>query len=201
MNDIEKFEILIAELEAKRERCAQRGRELLDERSTIALAAHTGDGKASKRLLEINAALALHASEVESLDAAIEAAGKKHASAEDSAARAASKQEAAALSKHVDELAEVPAFIDEHLSAALRGLIAFERGVEGLHQRGVPFPTAVQLRLGITAVLGTWLQQLPKMWWNEVVCPRPGLCLDRFRRGPLQVVAGVFLKNCFLLGS
>jgi hypothetical protein len=26
----------------------------------------------------------------------------------------------------------------------------------------------IQLRLGMTAVLGTWLQQLPKLWWNEI---------------------------------
>jgi hypothetical protein len=54
------------------------------------------------------------------------------------------------------------------LTDALRGLIAFERGVAELHQKGVMFPSDIQLRLGMTAVLGTWLQQLPKLWWNEI---------------------------------
>ena len=54
------------------------------------------------------------------------------------------------------------------MTAALNGLTAFERGVVELHQKGVAFPTDVQLRLGMVAVLGTWLQQLPKMWFNEL---------------------------------
>jgi hypothetical protein len=43
----------------------------------VALDAHTGDGKARKRLDEINAAVATHASELQSLDAALRAAGEK----------------------------------------------------------------------------------------------------------------------------
>jgi hypothetical protein len=168
MNDIEKYEGLIAELTRKREACVQRGTELADERAGVALDAHIGDSKAAKRLVNINNALALHGSELESLDAAAKAAGEKLAAAERAKAQAADRQRAEELRKHVDELSQVPAYIEKHLTDALRGLIAFERGVAELHQLGVAFPTDIQLRLGMTAVLGTWLQQLPKLWWNEI---------------------------------
>jgi hypothetical protein len=69
--------------------------------------------------------------------------------------RKVDRKKATELRKHVDELAELPAFVDKHLAAALQGLIAFERGVTELHQKGIEFPTGIQLRLGIVAVLGT----------------------------------------------
>jgi hypothetical protein len=56
---IEKAEAVVAELEAKRIKCVAHGTELQDERANVALAAHTGDVKARKRLDEINAALAV----------------------------------------------------------------------------------------------------------------------------------------------
>jgi hypothetical protein len=165
---IEKFQNMIADLEHKRTDCVKRGTELSDERANTALGAHTGDKVARRRLDEINAALAVHGSELESLDAALKAAGAKLAGAEKAAAQAADRLRAEEARKTITELAEVFEFTDKHLTAALRGLLAIERGVEELHQKDVAFPTAVQLRLGIVAVLGTWLQQLPKMWWNEL---------------------------------
>jgi hypothetical protein len=105
---------------------------------------------------------------IREIDAAIAEAGERLAAAKAAEARAADRQRAAELSAHVDELSQVPAYIEKHLAEALRGLIAFEHGVAELHQKGVMFPTDVQLRLGMVAVLGTWLQQLPKMWFNEL---------------------------------
>jgi hypothetical protein len=168
MNDIGKYEGLIAELTRKREACVQRGAELSDERAAVALAAHTGDAKAAKRLTEIHGLLGTQASELASFDAALKAAGEKLAAAQAAEARAADRQRAAELSAHVDELAQIPAYIEKHLTAALKGLTAFERGVTELHQKGIVFPSDIQLRLGMVAVLGTWLQQLPKLWWNEI---------------------------------
>src|SRR5262249_9734736 len=74
---VEKAETVIADLEAKRAACVKRGTELADERAAVALAAHTGDAKARKRLDEINAAIASHASELASFDAALKAAGER----------------------------------------------------------------------------------------------------------------------------
>jgi hypothetical protein len=168
MSDIEKYENMIADLERKREACVQRGTGLSDERASVALDAHIGDSKAAKRLTEIHAALALHGSELASLDAAAKAAGEKLAAAQAVEARAVDQQRAAEAQKLVSELAEVFPYIDKHLAAALKGLIAIERGVTELHQKGVAFPTDIQLRLGIVAALGTWMQQLPRIWYSEI---------------------------------
>ena len=61
---------VVADLEAKRGVAIRRGTDLADERANVALAAHTGDEKAAKRLQEIHQAIAMHGSELASLDAA-----------------------------------------------------------------------------------------------------------------------------------
>jgi hypothetical protein len=167
MSDIEKCAAVIRGLEAKREVAAKRGRELMDERSAIALAAHTGDSKAEKRLTEVNAALALHADEVESLDAAIEAAGEKLAAAERAEADKEAKREAAELRHHVDELGEVFPWLDEKLEEAARAFVAIDRGFAQLRQSGVG-PSDAQLRLGVASIIETWLHRLPQSWHNQL---------------------------------
>jgi hypothetical protein len=167
MTDVEKCKTTIAELECKRAACVKRGTELADEQANVALGAHTGDKAARRRLDEINAALALHGSELASLDAALKAA-EHLAAAERAVATAADRQRAAEMRKIVDEMAEVPAFIDKHLALALRGLFAIERGIAELHRLGVAFPSDTQLRLGVVAALGTWMQQLPRTWYDDL---------------------------------
>jgi hypothetical protein len=68
---------VVADLEEKRAASVQRGTDLADERANVALAAHTGDDKAAKRLSEIHQAIAIHGSELASLDAALRAASTK----------------------------------------------------------------------------------------------------------------------------
>src|SRR6478672_11516091 len=106
MNDIEYAEKTLTDLRAKREAIVARGRELSDERSAIALDAHTGNAKSSKRLMEINAALALHVSEIEGIDAALKAAGEKLAAAQAAEAQAADRQKAEEARKLAKELGE-----------------------------------------------------------------------------------------------
>lgn len=64
-------------LEEKREAEIKHGSDLAAERANVALAAHTGDEKAAKRLQEIHQAIAMYGSELASLDAALRAAGTK----------------------------------------------------------------------------------------------------------------------------
>ena len=45
-----KAQAVVADIEAKRAAAVQHGTELADERANVALAAHTGDDKAAKRL-------------------------------------------------------------------------------------------------------------------------------------------------------
>ena len=66
---------VVARLEEKREAAIKHGTALADERANVALAAHTGDEKAARRLKEIHQAIAMHGSEAASLDAALRAAG------------------------------------------------------------------------------------------------------------------------------
>jgi hypothetical protein len=69
---------VVADLEAKRADAIRRGVDLADERSNIAFQAHTtNDAAAAKRLQEIHQQIAVHGSELASLDAAIRAASAK----------------------------------------------------------------------------------------------------------------------------
>jgi hypothetical protein len=162
MNDIDQANHVLNNLRQKREHCVKRGRELTDERAAIALAGHTGDKVAAKRLLEINAALALHNSEIESIDAALKSAGEKLSAAQAAEAHAAARQKAAEAQKLVSELAEVFPYLDKHLTEAARALVAIYDGVSQLHAAGFAFPSDAQLRLGICAVIQTWAHRLPR---------------------------------------
>jgi hypothetical protein len=74
---VAKAQTIVTDLEAKRELAIKNGTALADERANVALAAHTGDQKAAKRLQEIHQAIAVHGSELASLDAALRAAAQK----------------------------------------------------------------------------------------------------------------------------
>jgi hypothetical protein len=65
----------------------------------VALAAHTGDKVARKRLDEINALVTTHASELASIDAALRAAGERVVTARAAAEREAAKANAAEIRK------------------------------------------------------------------------------------------------------
>jgi hypothetical protein len=167
-SDTEQAEHVLNNLRQKRDAVVAHGIELGDERGKISFAAHTGDKAARQKLDKLNAESVLHESELRSLDAALGEAAARVERARQAEAQAADRRRAEEARALVDELAKVFVYTDQHLMAALKGLIAIERGVAELHQKGVAFPTDVQLRSGIVAVLGTWLQQLPRMWWNEI---------------------------------
>jgi hypothetical protein len=145
--------------------CAQDGAEM-QKNAYAARVLH--ELSATRALAEIGERGREHDQRLREIDAALVTARSVLQEAQAAEVAAVNRQRAEELRKHVDELSRVPAYIEKHLTDALRGLIAFERGVAELHQLGIPFPTDVQLRLGIVAVLGTWLQQLPKLWWNEI---------------------------------
>jgi chromosome segregation ATPase len=96
MSDLKKAEAVVVQLEQKRSACIARGTELQDERANVALDAYTSDPKARRRLDEINAAVATHASELASLDAALRVAAERLDRAR--AAEATASDRAAAIS-------------------------------------------------------------------------------------------------------
>jgi len=156
------MEHVLNNLRQKREAIVARGRELSDERSAIALDAHSGNSRASKRLMEVNAALALHASEIEGIDAAIAEAEKRRVAAQAAEAQAADRQKAAEAQKLAHELAECFPYLDRHLTEAARALVAIHDGIAKLHAAGFAFPSDAQLRLGLTTVLQSWAHGLPR---------------------------------------
>jgi hypothetical protein len=168
-SDIAQAEHVLNNLRQKREIAVGHGVALGEERTQLAFGAHALNDKAARRRLdEINREDALHDAELRSLDAAISEASVRVNRAQAAEAHKADQKRAAELRRHVDELSELPRFIDEHLAAALEGLVAFERGVAELNQKGIPHPSASQLRLGICAVIQTWAQGLPKHIHNEL---------------------------------
>jgi hypothetical protein len=168
MNDIEQAEHVLNNLRQKREAIVARGRELSDERSAIALDAHCGNAKASKRLMEVNAALALHTSEVESIDAALKAAGEKLAAAEHAAATAEARRRAEEMRKVVSELAPVFEYVDKHFKAAVDGLLAIESGFAQLRELGIKHPDDALVRLNVVACINTWGMRMPRNWYSEL---------------------------------
>jgi hypothetical protein len=128
---------IVADLEAKRAACVQRGTELADERASVALAAHTGDEQAAKRLQEIHQAIAVHGSELASLDAALRAAGTKVEAAQ--AAVAVERQKADAIKlRHVSRafVAQLRK-VDKALDDAVNGLYDVEPIRQQLDALGV----------------------------------------------------------------
>jgi hypothetical protein len=168
-SELERASALVDELETKRAQHVARAEKLAAERDEIALGAFTGNGKQRERVDEIHTMLVKHSSELAALDSALKSAHQRVADRRAAEARKADRQKAEALRKHVDELAAVPAFIDEHLEAALSGLLAYDRGIAELHTKfSVAFPTDIQTRLGMVAVIATFLQKLPPTWFNEI---------------------------------
>ena len=88
--DVEAAEQVIRDLEAKRQKLAERALRIADERRAIAYEAHAADDqKARSKLDKLNAEAATHASELASLEDAISAAqAKLQASARNRSTRA-----------------------------------------------------------------------------------------------------------------
>jgi len=113
MNEVQKSEAVIADLETKRAACVKRGTELADERAAVALDAHTGNVKARKRLDEINAAIATHGSELASIDAAIKAAGERLQQAQASESQTQARKVARELLKRARVIVEHARTLDD----------------------------------------------------------------------------------------
>jgi hypothetical protein len=132
MSDLEKAEAIVAGLEAKRVACIKHGTDLADERSNVALAAHTGDKAARKRLDEINSALAMHASELASIDVALRSAGEQVVSAERAKAREERRAEIKRLQEHSKNVRALGPFMDKGLDNLRDGLIALGKNAGGV---------------------------------------------------------------------
>jgi hypothetical protein len=152
---------VVADLEAKRGVAIRRGTDLADERANVALAAHTGDEKAAKRLEEIHAAIVRHGSELASLDAAIRAAGEKVEMARAALARATERLRILDLKKHNDEVRKLGPWMDRAVADYVGGL----RGLLKVPGLGLPHPSTGQQVLMLYRCLLVALRGTP--WERE----------------------------------
>src|SRR5262249_9845936 len=153
MSEVKKCEATIGDLEHKRAACTKRGTELADERAAVALDAHTGNAKAAKRLAEIHSAIAMHGSELASLDAAIKAAGERLRQAQEAEARAEERRIALEIRKLAKELKEAGRIADEGLAMFADATNAMHHIVCRLNALGLGNPSALQfVSLGERAV-------------------------------------------------
>jgi hypothetical protein len=135
-SDVEKAKAVIANLEVKREACVKHGAELADERANVALAAHTGDQRAAKKLESIHQAIVVHGSELASIDAALRAAGEKLQAAERVVALGEEREKASRRKTAIADLREVAPAFDEVLADLIKITQAVALGVRELRAAG-----------------------------------------------------------------
>jgi hypothetical protein len=166
--NVESAERTLSELQAKREQLVADGHKLVEERGKIAFQAHVGDKAARRRLDEVNRSVATHESELASLEAAIAEAARRVQQAKRDEVSAADRAKAQAAHKLVGELSDAAVYLDKHLEAAAKALIAIERGVTELHDLGFTSPSHTQLRLGVAQTIQTWAHKLPRSWHEHL---------------------------------
>jgi hypothetical protein len=145
MTDLEAATKIVADLETKLIRLKQRGVELGDERQSIALAAHTGDGQARKRLDAVNQEIATHHSEVDGLCSAIEAAKLRVDQAKAAEQRAAAAVDADNLKKIIRHRKKIAAEFDAHMAKATQLLADYKQTCEAASALAPVPPTAMQM--------------------------------------------------------
>jgi hypothetical protein len=173
MSDLEKAQEVVTKLEAKREACIRRGTELQDERATLAYSAHANnDAKAKTRLEEVHTAIATHASELASLDAALKAAADRLEKARQHETQKADRAAAGELRKELARFRELGGQLDVALAAVSTNGAALYECLGKIHALGSQFPTGQQLhslgyRCLLTAIAATpWKREF------ETVAPR-----------------------------
>jgi hypothetical protein len=174
MTDIETAEQIVRDLETKRQRLAERGVKLADDRRTIAYDAHAdGDAEARNRLDKLNAEAVAHASELTSLDDAIATARERLVAAQQAVARGEDKAKAQQLRQAVAAFAAHGRDLDEALSSVGELGRAMRDDLSRIHDLGSTFPSHAQLDvLGygalLTALGGTqWAHRFERLAPNQ----------------------------------
>lgn len=150
----------LADLAAQRQATLARQRELADEREALAFDAATGDGPARKALDSLTREAAVAVLTIENLDAAIAAAKRRVAQADDEA-RVAELRRKAALAR--DQLADLDE-VGRSLSAALAQFVdtfeQFEKVGDSIRRLGFGFPSRDLQRANTSRAIDTVLQRL-----------------------------------------
>jgi hypothetical protein len=171
-NGVASAEQTLAALEVKRAACVKRGTELQDERTALAFSAHANnDAKAKTRLEQVHTAIATHASELASLDAALKSAGDRVAIARRAEALADDRAEADELRKVFARFQHVAKEMDQHLLGFALGASEWKRLVDEIHRLGrAGPPTSAQYLTFSQIATAAVLMGLP---WSRTFGGRP----------------------------
>jgi hypothetical protein len=161
---VKEAEATIAKLEAKRAACVRQGTELQDERTSLAYSAHANnDAKATRRLEEVHAAIATHASELQSIDAALKAAAEKLAKAREHEAQKADRALAKEVKQVCSQFVARAERLDELGAEYANHAAALEELGAWLNSHGFP-PTGMQRVTFFSLAIHSFLMHLPQAW-------------------------------------
>jgi hypothetical protein len=159
---IKEAEATVAKLEAKRAACIAKGTELADERAALSYQAHAeGDAKAKNRLEAVHAAIATHASELQSLDAALRAAADRVEKARQNEAKTEDRQRATALRRELGKFREHGAALDAAAAAIATHGRELQIALTNMRALGSPSPTHAQIDVLGYHALATALMETP----------------------------------------
>jgi len=154
MTDVKTAERTLADLQTKRGVLVAHGVELEELRRPIAYSAHTGDGKARKKLDELNAEAVRFDSELKSLDVAIAEANTRLQAARREADIAADQQQARDLRNALGTFIEHGRALDAAMTALVAECSRLKDTLTKLQRLGAGVPTHDQVdALGHLALL------------------------------------------------
>ena len=140
------IEQTIATLQKKRAAMLERAAALAEERQRISFDAHAANDKSARaRLDRLHAEFATHASELESLDAALVTANEKLEAEQRAQETAADRQRIAELKKTYDRFVSIAATLDEALADIVIQSNELKTTMDQIHRLGGGAPTGQQL--------------------------------------------------------
>ena len=170
MDDVKKFEGVLAELELKRDKLAHERGDLENEMKRHSYEAHAAGNRTAKAALAKLAERSFHIDhELKSVNAAIVEATARVEKARTAEARDQDKVHAEALREVVSRIGERMRKADEYLGAAIFELGAANAELNQVHVLGSAFPTHQQLAVNAVMALKTWLRLLPENWHREFI--------------------------------
>jgi hypothetical protein len=161
---VECVERTISQLQDKKDRIAQRAKEISAQRQELGFAVHANNDKAAaKKLADLNAEFLTLAGETESIDGALTEAQKRLTAAKQVAAGEVAKANAVEIKELLTVFATVAQDMDEALADFATSSHELRDVVNKLHNLGCNFPNHNQIEsLGTRAVLTAISQSIFK---------------------------------------
>jgi hypothetical protein len=166
MTDVEKAEKIVADLEMKRGRLLDRGKEIGDQIAANGFKVHAENDKTARSELDkLTAASVSHQAETKSPEAAIKQAGERLDAVKRSAAPAEDQTQARELRQALKEFVAFGLELDAALAVIVDSGTRLRKTADKLLALGSPNPTHEQLNALGALALHTALSQTP--WSRE----------------------------------